>query len=771
MLNITTLAVLLVVLGAYTHALNIKTVSDKKIIKRETDGEFYPDWVPFKNKKGEELGEFVQVKKKKPAKRLALPVNFLLKPVAETEGEDYYEKGQGDGEDYYEKKEWSDQLRTAKQAAPVKVLTNNTEANVEGTVNIVTSDKHPTMDVGPSTITESDSLALPDEENKLEKKTAEDISIDINKEDSEVKVESNESETKDNKEKQENSKIESEEYNDYEEESTEKAKPEQTEEEKQQAEAKKQRILGLVDDLKRRHEKEQREISERAKEDEIIKEERDRELSRGRIILQPNEADEGYDKYNSKNYNKDRPKPNYDDYDETTNVDDKYKIHPPTKKRPPVTTTIAPVTSSSVKPIIRTPKRKRTKSPPNKHGENGKLSVFKNPKLYMLYDDDTTDETSTAVSSTKSPRISARMKQRRPLTSTSPSTTPALPTSRDSNESVRISLVPENDDTKDGEPTLFFPQRRKNKRRRKNRTRSSTPEPDSHVAESVNGFAKDVMNPAPVASTETITSTRPEDSSPLAAAPSAAVSDPVASASGHVEPKHENYEVEKGAEREHFAEHMSEHGEKGKKAYEGLHKDTKAQKGHHDKESHQGSYADRGGFEKEHHVASDHYGAHHHEEHGKKHAKYEESGKHSKGHSTKGSHDIHKKEEYEKKVEFFEEDGDSAEEEKHGGYQSDQAHSSGGHFKNSKLHAGHHDRAKGDAGHFEKGGHVHVQKGHKSAVGHDSHGAHGKAKFQKGGTSGGKKWVYHHGTPAKTANLVAIDRKADHFYHGPQYFG
>lgn len=606
MLNITTLAVLLVVFGAYTHALNIRTVSDKKIIKRETDGEFYPDWVPFKNKKGEELGEFVQVKKKKPAKRLALPVNFLLKPVAETEGEDYYEKGQGDGVDYYEKKEWSDQLRTAKQA---KVLTNNTEANVEGTVNIVTSDKHPTMDVEPSTITESDSLALPDEENKLEKKTAEDISIDINKEDSEVKVDSNESETKDNKEKQENSKIESEvgliqpieyqgvkkeipvedttdgtvvknakEYNDYEEESTEKAKPEQTEEEKQQAEAKKQRILGLVDDLKRRHEKEQREISERAKEDEIIKEERDRDLSRGRIILQPNEADEGYDKYNSKNYNKDRPKLNYDDYDENTNVDDKYKIHLPTKKRPPVTTTIAPVTSSSVKPNIRTPKRKRTKSPPNKHGENGKLSVFKNPKLYMLYDDDTTDETSTAVSSTKPPKISARMKQRRPPTSTStPSTTPALPTSYDSNESVRISLVPENDDTKDGEPTLFFPQRRKNKRRRKNRTRSSTPEPDSHVAESVNGFAKDVMNPgingteisasqsiletntvlssgedvlasptAPVASTETITSTRPEDSSPLAAAPSAAVSDPVASASGHVEPKHENFEVEKG---------------------------------------------------------------------------------------------------------------------------------------------------------------------------------------------------------------------------------
>lgn len=53
---------------------------------------------------------------------------------------------------------------------------------------------------------------------------------------------------------------------------------------------------------------------------------------------------------------------------------------------------------------------------------------------------------------------------------------------------------------------------------------------------------------------------------------------------------------------------------------------------------------------------------------------YEESGKHSKGHSTKGSHDIHKKDEYEKRVEFFEEDGDSAEEEKHGGYHDEREH-------------------------------------------------------------------------------------------------
>lgn len=578
-------------------------MSDKKLTKRETDGEFYPDWVPFKNKKGEELGEFVQVKKKKPAKRLALPVNFVLRPVADTEGDDYYEKGQGDGEDYYEKKEWSDQYRSAKNAAPVKTVVKTTDvAEVEGIVNIPIVDKRPITETETTSTTESESPVISGEVNEVPKKIAEDILFDINKEYSEAKTDSNEGKVKNKEEKQENNKDESEvglilpaedpeikkeiaaedtsvgkrakEYNDYEEESAEKAKPEQTEEEKQKAEAKKQHILGLVDDLKRRHEKEQREISERAKEEEIIKEERERELSRGRITLQSNEADEGYDKYNNKNYNKDRSKPTYEDYEENPNVDDKYKIHPPTKKRPPVTTTIAPVTST-VKAIVRTPKRKRTKTQPNKHRESGKLSVFKNPKLYMIYDDDTiAEETSTVNSSTKTPKKSARKSYTIPTTTSTTSTTSAaLLTSNDFNESVRISLVPENNEMKDGEPTLFFPQKRKNKRKRKNRTRSSTPEPDSHVAESVNGFAKDVMNgteatapqstlettavlppgeaivTGPTASAvleESIESTRAEDSSPLAAAPSSAVSDALASASGHAEPKHKNYHLEKG---------------------------------------------------------------------------------------------------------------------------------------------------------------------------------------------------------------------------------
>lgn len=55
--------------------------------------------------------------------------------------------------------------------------------------------------------------------------------------------------------------------------------------------------------------------------------------------------------------------------------------------------------------------------------------------------------------------------------------------------------------------------------------------------------------------------------------------------------------------------------------FQGIHKETKSAKGHHDKEDHLGKYDDHGGVEKNHEEESGHYGAHHHEEHGKKHAK------------------------------------------------------------------------------------------------------------------------------------------------------
>lgn len=55
--------------------------------------------------------------------------------------------------------------------------------------------------------------------------------------------------------------------------------------------------------------------------------------------------------------------------------------------------------------------------------------------------------------------------------------------------------------------------------------------------------------------------------------------------------------------------------------FQGVHKDAKTNKGHHDKENHLDKYDDHGGIDKHHHKEDKHYGSHHHEEHGKKHAK------------------------------------------------------------------------------------------------------------------------------------------------------
>lgn len=65
----------------------------------------------------------------------------------------------------------------------------------------------------------------------------------------------------------------------------------------------------------------------------------------------------------------------------------------------------------------------------------------------------------------------------------------------------------------------------------------------------------------------------------------------------------------------------------------------------------------------------------------------------------------------------------------------------------------------------------HVFQGHKQAAGHDGHGRQGQKHFQKGGKDGGRKWIFHHGHPAKTANLVVIDRRGEQYFHGPHYYG
>lgn len=123
-------------------ALSIGTGTENTSEPNTKASDFFPNWVPFKNKRGEELGEFVQVPKAKLKKRLALPVNFILRAVAEPEGDDYYEKGQGEGgnEEYYEKKDWSDTQRAALPAKAVATaradaIKNHTEiSDIDGVI-------------------------------------------------------------------------------------------------------------------------------------------------------------------------------------------------------------------------------------------------------------------------------------------------------------------------------------------------------------------------------------------------------------------------------------------------------------------------------------------------------------------------------------------------------------------------------------------------------------------------------------------------------------
>ncbi|XP_012546801.1 myb-like protein X [Bombyx mori] len=712
-----------------TQGLSIGTVSVNVTEPQQRASELFPDWVPFKNKHGEELGEFVQVVKPKPKKRLALPVNFILKAVAEPEGDDYYDKGQGegDGDDAYDKKEWSDENRPAPSASANKQIVgiNHTDlSGIAGLVNIIT--QKPAIAIAEAIRNSKIFDTTPASVLKASTEKVEQSTEEVH--------ESNPSSSEDtSREKQKPE--ETEEENDDEESSTEKQKPEVTDEERTEQERKKAKILSSVDELKERHAQEQRVISEKVKEEELIKEERERDS--GQSLSESDENDKYSVQKNFRNL-----EPDYEEYDNSESVGDKYKINSP-------------------KRTTKTPKSNNNRVKGMKNVEVGKLSVFKSPQLFAVYDDDSDESVTSArppATRTRGGKYSSKYK----ANSTS---------APDSDESVRISLIPEENNSK-GEPTLFFPKKRKNRRRR---IKTTTPATDSFVAETVaDNTAKHLSTIPDAATADTLTTAGDMVSSPDTVSTTAdAASDAVPAPSDHKkeEKKNEDFENEKGGDREYHSEHEEEHEEHGRKAYEGVHKDTRVAKGHIDKENHLGKYNDQGGVDKHHHDETGHYGAHHHEEHGKKQAKYEESGKHSKGHSTKGSHDIHKKEEYEKKVEFFEEEGDSDEEEKHGGYHNEREHKGGGHFKKGDAAAGHQHHSMGKGGHFGKGGHEHAHKGHKSAAGHDHHGKHGNDHFQKGGKEGSKKWVYHHGHPAKTANLVLVDKRADRYFHGPQYYG
>ncbi|CAK1588886.1 unnamed protein product [Parnassius mnemosyne] len=717
-----------------SSSMSIGSASENQnVTESETTGDFYPDWVPFKNKQGDELGEFVEVAKRKPKKRLAPPANFVLKALVDQEGEEYVDKRQEEifGEDYFEKKEWSaipelDSINSQK-SDPATI------AGISEIVNILTKSK---QKIKPLKNEEKLNKESKERENNGKEEETEEVQSGKDVINSDTKV-LNKGSHKDKDD------IE------YDEDVTEKEKSEKSIAEQKEEEARKAKILHSVDELKERHAEEQRRISEKVKEEEMYEEERDREYLR-----HPRQE---YDKYSNKVSKWKKVTPDYDEYDETVfDVKNKYKT---IAKQPHHSTTQSQENFKAAK-VSGTPE---------------KLSVFKNPDAYISNEYEDSEETTTTIN----PKRDKTSKNKGSKKFSSKYNIEFNPKEE---KHVRISLVPEDNDSKEGEPTLFFPKKRTNRRRYKIKT--TTPEPYSLEIGTVQNKYR--SHPTHTTITTDITSydTEPTAGDTVPSAADTTLSESVVSQNANQvtdalplstdkkeEKQVEDVEYEKGGGKEHHASHEVEHEEHGKKAYEGVHEDTKTTKGHHDKEDHLGKYDDHGGVDKHHHDETGHYGHHHHEEHGKKHAKYEESGKHSKGHSTKGSHDIHKKEEYEKNVEFFEEDGDSFEDEKHGGHHDEKSHAKGGHFKQGKLKASHEGHVKGDTGHFSKEGFGNYHKGHKSANGQDHHGHKGKQHFHHKGKEAGNKWIYHHGNPPRTANLVPIDRRADPYLVNPRFFG
>lgn len=410
-----------------TNAVSIGTVSEQNVTKREANvGDLFPDWVPFKNKHGEELGEFVQVTKK-PKKRLAPPVNFILRAVAEPEGDDYYDKGQGesDSDDYYEKKEWSDTNRPSHPSDSPRSENHTEISEIDGVVNIITKTRpaNPIVEALKKAKNRQDNYENKDKE---EKKPPEDDKDDKNEKAAAAK-------------KRHDADNKYEDDADYEESNAEKLKPEPIDEDQSENEAKKAIILDSVDELKARHAKEQVAISEKAKEEEIYREEREREKIQAQLSI-----DES-DKYDDKP----KAKKSFMDYEEYENkeasLEEKYNISPERTTKTPAPTTRQPK---------RTSKRKGKK---DKTVESGKLSVFKNPQLYIVYDEIET----TTIRPRVRPPVPSRIREDK--FSAKYTSTPSV-----LDDAERISLVPE-EEGKEGEPTLFFPKKRKGTKKRKSK--------------------------------------------------------------------------------------------------------------------------------------------------------------------------------------------------------------------------------------------------------------------------------------------------------------
>lgn len=368
---------------------------------------FFPDWVPFKNKHGDELGEFLLVKKNKVKKRLAPPLNFILRSL-EPEG-DYFDKGGeggSDSEDYFEKKDWSDLHRAAEPANGKEVLNHTALSDIDGVVNIITQQSDHSLAKPSEVKARKGTQPIPD---FLNKGIPDEPVIEEPKTEHQPKEETERHEEDGNEEDKEKDDGEKEREN----------------------EEKKAQILHSVDQLKIKHAEEQRAISDRAREEELYKELFDKNA---------NIPDEIKERPPRRKSNKVAP-PDYDEYEDKAYLEDKYKIKP-LQRGTTHTSTIS--TTERIQETF----TKRIKT--NKHTESGKLSVFKNPRLYMIYDDDDSEDT-TPISKLLS-KFNLKPFSSKYTTDTTPE------------DEERISLVPE--DSKEGEPTLFLPKKRKHRKRK-----------------------------------------------------------------------------------------------------------------------------------------------------------------------------------------------------------------------------------------------------------------------------------------------------------------
>ncbi|GBP05164.1 hypothetical protein EVAR_3474_1 [Eumeta japonica] len=231
--------------------VSARTVTkNKDIAKRATNleenansnNEFFPNWVPFANKNIEELGELVAVKSK-PKKRLAPPMNYVLKPVADTNSEDYYDKPHEGDDGPYKLElpaiESSPNNNTLDTEEPLTTTTTSTTTTEKTTTFKTTSE--PTA-VEPSTPKEQ--VKSRNNEKKLKEKEKEKVI----KKDYDADYDDEEGASKARNETQITT--------------TEKHIPQ----------------LDEVDELKRRHEAEQRQLAEEAREEEYKIEERERDL-------------------------------------------------------------------------------------------------------------------------------------------------------------------------------------------------------------------------------------------------------------------------------------------------------------------------------------------------------------------------------------------------------------------------------------------------------------------------------------------------------------